>query len=264
MKAPAIYVISIFPDLIRAGLDYGILRRAREAGLVHTEALDLRDYTDDKHRSTDDAPYGGGPGMVMRCEPVFRAVEDIRARAGRLPLVSLSPGGLPLSHLIARDLSTWLVQGSVPGSAPGLKGFEPGMILLCGRYEGLDQRITDYLVDLELSIGDYILSGGELAALVVADAVVRLLPGALGNEASPEEESFATGLLDWPHYTRPDNFRGHRVPDVLLSGNHAKILGWREEQALLATLRRRPDLLSEAQRSRARELAQRAEPPEQN
>lgn len=260
MSGPAIYIISIFPDLVRAGLDFGILRRAREAGLAHCEAVDLRDYTDDKHRTTDDAPYGGGPGMVMLCEPVFRAVEDIRRRAGRLPLVSLSPGGQTLDHSLARGLCHWLCGTDGP---PELRAFERGLILLCGRYEGIDQRITDNLVNLEVSIGDYVLSGGELAALVLTDCVVRLLPGALGNEASPESESFATGLLDWPHYTRPEDFRGYRVPEVLLSGNHAKILGWREEQALLATLRQRPDLLSLAQRARAQDLALRAGPPEQ-
>lgn len=233
------HVLTIFPDFVRSVFQYGVLRRAVEAGLIVAEVCDLRDYTTDKHRSTDDAPFGGGPGMVMLAEPVFTAVEAIRAEhpEAPLPLVYLTPSGERFTHAVACELAR-----------------SPGFILLCGRYEGVDQRVIDHLVDREVSVGDYVLSGGELPAMVLIDAVARQIPGVVGNEASCGSESFATGLLDWPHYSRPETFRNWRVPPVLLSGNHAKIKSYREEQALLLTYLRRPELLSGDERLRAEQI----------
>lgn len=231
------HVLTIFPELVRAVFESGVLRRAVEAGLVGHNIRDLRDWTSDVHRTTDDLPYGGGPGMVMRGEPIFAAVEDLRAEFGPLPAVLMSPAGQPFDQRMAEDLAR-----------------SPGLILICGRYEGVDQRVVEHLVDREISIGDYVLSGGELAAMVVIDAIARQIPGVVGNSASLPQESFQHRLLDWPHYTRPENLRGYRVPEVLLSGHHAKILSFREDMALLLTYRRRPDLLSEEQRRRAEHL----------
>jgi tRNA (guanine37-N1)-methyltransferase len=224
-------LLSIFPRLFDGPLGEGIVRRAAEAGLVDIRVHDLRDYTADRHRSVDDVPYGGGPGMVFKPEPVVGAVDAIVAEGGRPDVVILtSPQGRRFTQAEAVRLS-------------GLRH----VVVLCGRYEGIDERVHQVLDLEELSIGDYVLSGGELAALVMVDAVVRLLPGAVGDEQSVELDSFSRGLLDYPHYTRPAEFRGVRVPDVLLSGHHADIERWRKRQAVARTLDRRPDLLPHAE-----------------
>ena len=232
------HVLSVFPEFVATVFEYGVLRRAVAAGLIEPNVRDLRDWTEDLHRTTDDLPYGGGPGMVMLCEPVFKAVEDLRGEFGKLPLIYLSPAGERFTHDTACELATG-----------------GDFILLCGRYEGLDQRVIDHLVDRELSIGDYVLSGGEVPAMAVIDAVARQIPGVVGNAESVPADSFAaTGILDHPHYTRPEVFRDLAVPEVLLSGHHANIAKWREEQALLLTYRRRPELLSAKQLAAVRKL----------
>jgi tRNA (guanine37-N1)-methyltransferase len=221
-------VVTIFPGMLAGPLEESILGRARAAGLVEVGVHDLRDYTTDRHRATDDAPYGGGAGMVMRPEPLFAAVEALRTPSA--DVILLTPQGRVFNQALARELS----------------GREH-LILLCGRYEGFDERVREHLATDELSIGDYVLTGGELPALVVIDAVVRLLPGVLGSDESLAEESHTGGLLEYPHFTRPPELRGWTVPEVLLSGNHAAIARWRREQALLRTLRRRPELLAGAE-----------------
>ena len=221
-------VVTIFPGMFAGPLDESIVGRARGRGLVEIGVHDLRDYTTDRHRTTDDAPYGGGAGMVMRPEPLFAAVEAIRTPEA--DVVLLTPQGRVFNQTLARELSA-----------------RRHLIFLCGRYEGFDERVREHLATDELSIGDYVLTGGELPALVVIDAVVRLLPGVLGSDESLAEESHTTGLLEYPHFTRPPELRGWTVPDVLLSGNHAAIARWRREQALLRTLRRRPELLAAAE-----------------
>lgn len=231
------HVLSVFPELVQSVFDYGVLRRAVAARLISHNIRDLRDFTNDPHRSTDDQPYGGGPGMVMLCEPIFKAVESLRQEYGPLPLVCLTPAGKPFSHEVACQLAR-----------------SGDFIQLCGRYEGIDQRVLDHLADFELSIGDYVLSGGELAAMVVIDAVARQLPGVVGNEESLPAESFATASLDYPHYTRPEAFRGLQVPEVLLSGHHARIAEWRLQRALVLTYQRRPDLLTAEQIAAARAI----------
>jgi tRNA (guanine37-N1)-methyltransferase len=220
-------VVTIFPDLIRQALTHGIMARAIETGLVRVEAHDLRTFTDDRHRRVDDAPFGGGPGMLMRAEPFFRAVEAIMPEGAspRRPIVLLSPRGEKLTHLKARDYSQL-----------------ERLVLLCGRYEGIDERVRTALATEELSLGDFVLMGGEVPALAVIEASVRLIPGALGDLESSEQDSFENGLLDHPHYTRPADFRGLTVPPVLLSGDHAEIARWRREEAVRATATRRPDL----------------------
>jgi tRNA (guanine37-N1)-methyltransferase len=226
-------IITIFPEFFREAFDYGIIRRARAAGLVETTAHDLRQWTSDKHRVVDDRPFGGGEGMVLKAEPIFAAVRDLTGadnRADYSPhtrVVLLSPQGRVFTQELAQDLSKSASQ----------------IVLICGRYEGVDERVGEALATDEISIGDYILSGGEPAAVVVIDALVRLLPGALGNETSATNESFSQDLLDHPHYTRPTEFSGLSVPDVLLKGNHAEIARWRREAALKKTQRNRPDLL---------------------
>lgn len=231
-------IITIFPEFFHAGVDCGILRRARNAGLVEIAAHDLRQWTTDKHHVVDDRPFGGGDGMVLKPEPIFAAVEALTgaSRKEDLPprtkVILLSPQGRVFSQKVAQELSTL----SEPSSQ---------VVLLCGRYEGVDERVADSLVTDEISIGDYVLSGGEPAAAVLIDAVVRLLPGALGSETSAVFESFSEGLLDHPQYTRPPDFRGMGVPDVLLSGNHAEIERWRREAAIAKTRRNRPDLLKD-------------------
>jgi len=226
-------IITIFPEFFREMIDCGILRRARNAGLVEVTAHDLRQWTADKHHVVDDRPFGGGDGMVLKPEPIFAGVEALTgvSRKEDLPartrVVLLSAQGQVFSQALARDIS----QAS------------SHVVLLCGRYEGVDERVAEALATEEISIGDYVLSGGEPAALVVIDAVVRLLPGALGSETSALFESFSEGLLDHPQYTRPPEFRGMKVPEVLLSGNHAEIERWRKEAALAKTRRMRPDLL---------------------
>ena len=227
-------VVTIFPAMVRAPLGDGIVARAAERGLVVTAVHDLRLWSDDKHRSVDDAPFGGGPGMVMKAEPFARAVETILPeRAGiRHAVVLLSPRGRRF------DQATAMRYASLER-----------LVLLCGRYEGIDERVSQVVATEELSLGDFVLTGGEVAAVAVAEATVRLLPGALGDEGSAAQDSFADGILDCPHYTRPATWRGRGVPDVLLSGDHERIAAWRREQALRATRARRPDLLAQARLS---------------
>lgn len=230
-------VITIFPDFFREAFDFGITRRALAAGLVETKAHDLRHWATDKHRTVDDRPFGGGDGMVLKADPIFAAVNDITGfrRRGDYPkemrVVLLSPQGQVFTQSLAADLATNASQ----------------IVLICGRYEGVDERVAEALATDEISIGDYVLSGGEPAAIVVVDAVVRLLPGALGSETSAAYESFSDGLLDYPQYTRPPELEGLRVPDVLLKGNHAEIARWRHDEALKKTERNRPDLLKDSQ-----------------
>lgn len=222
-----IRILTIFPDTCRAVFSESILKRSCEKGLATLEAIDLRDWTDDRHRTVDDAPYGGGQGMVMKIEPIDRALADLRTPLTRVIL--MSPQGRRLTDRVARELAS-----------------RPDLLLVSGHYEGVDQRVADHLVDDEISIGDYVLTSGVLPALVVTDAVVRLIPGVLGDERSAQEDSFAAGLLDHPHYTRPADYKGWRVPDVLLGGNHAAINEWRRAEALARTRRKRPDLLDKA------------------
>jgi tRNA (guanine37-N1)-methyltransferase len=223
-------IITIFPDLIESALAAGVVGRARERGVVDLKVRDLRDYTDDRHRTVDDMPYGGGPGMVMKPEPLWRAVEAIAAERGPASAVVLmTPQGRPFTHAVAQQMSQ----------------FER-LVIICGRYEGIDERVADALVTHEISIGDYVLTGGELPALVVLDAVTRLVPGVVGDAESVEGDSFVRGVLDHPHYTRPAEFRGRKVPDVLLSGNHAAIERWRCQQRIGRTMERRPDLVEQA------------------
>lgn len=226
-----IEIITTIPQMIDAVTGESILGRARQRGLIEINAVNLRDYTHDKHRTTDDAPFGGGPGMVMKPEPVFEAVESLTARVpGSKPrIILMTPQGRRFDQKMAAELAR-----------------ESHVIMICGRYEGVDERIREHLATDEVSIGDYVLTGGELAALVIADAVSRLIPGVLGDETSPETDSFSSGLLEYPQYTRPVDFRGMNVPEVLVSGNHAKIAQWRREKSLERTFVRRPDLLDSA------------------
>lgn len=244
-------ILTIFPDFFRGPLDYGIVRRARETGLVDVGIHDLRNYTKDKHRTVDDRPFGGGEGMVLKPEPIFECLEalvDIAPRTERIrrtvkqSVILLSAMGSRLNQALAGEFSKL-----------------EHLVLICGRYEGVDERISEHLADRELSVGDYVLSGGELGAAVIVDTVTRLIPGAVGNEASTQQESFTAhdevagdgpsstcvsgGLLDYPHYTRPAEFRGMAVPEVLMNGNHDEIRRWRRKTALAKTLRNRPDLL---------------------
>lgn len=223
-------VITIFPELVEAALAAGVVGRARERGTLDIRVRNLREYTDDRHRTVDDVPYGGGPGMVMKPEPIVRAIEGIAAERGAASAVVLvTPQGRMLSHPLAEELSRM-----------------ERLVLLCGRYEGVDERVTEMVVTHEVSIGDYVLTGGELPALVVLDAVMRLVPGVVGDAASVEADSFARGLLDHPQYTRPAVFRGRAVPDVLVSGHHGAIEQWRRTERVRRTLERRPDLLETA------------------
>ncbi len=223
-----ISVFTLFPEAIEAYAEVSVLGRARQAGVLEVEAHDIRASATGVHRAVDDAPFGGGAGMVMTPPPIFAAVEAARgAGRARGPLLLLTPAGRPLTQSRVTELAA-------------LEGFS----LLCGRYEGVDQRVVDGLVDEELSVGDFVLAGGELAALAVVESVARLLPGALGNERSSEDESFSEGLLEYPQYTRPADFRGWQVPEVLRSGDHARVARWRHAQSLARTLRRRPDLIA--------------------
>ena len=248
-------IVTIFPDFFRGPLDHGITRRAAEMGLVKVEVHDLRQFTHDRHRTVDDRPFGGGEGMVLKPEPIFECLEPLGlasreqrlAGARKESVILLSAQGQRFTQKTAAELAAL-----------------DRVVLICGRYEGVDERVADFLADRELSIGDYVLSGGELAAAVIVEAVTRLLPGAVGNEASTRQESFtahvpaeeasaadstcgSAGLLDYPHYTRPADFRGMPVPEVLLNGDHQQIRRWRREQALKKTLRNRPDLLDGAE-----------------
>jgi len=252
-------IVTIFPDFFRGPLDYGIVRRAREAELIEIAIHDLRDFTSDRHKTVDDRPFGGGEGMVLKPEPIFACVESLgvgaqeqrRASDSIETVVLLSPQGRMFNQSVAQELSRL-----------------ERVVLLCGRYEGVDERVTEHLADQEISVGDYVLSGGEMAAAIIVDAVTRLVPGALGNAASAQQESFTAavknvlsgcdapdstcasgGLLDYPHYTRPAEFRGAAVPEILIGGNHEQIRKWRRKKALEKTLRNRPDLLEKQQLS---------------
>jgi len=231
-------VVTLFPDLVQTIVEYGVVGRAVARDIISLDCKDPRDFTDDVHRTVDDRPYGGGPGMVMKYEPAAAAIASAREQmpAGS-PVVCLSPQGAVFDQEAARRLAEL-----------------PGMILLAGRYEGIDERLIESVVDEELSLGDFVLSGGEIAAMAVIDAVTRLLPGVLGDAASAAEDSFMDGLLDHPHYTRPEVIDGRRVPDVLLSGNHARIAQWRYQQALGRSFCRRPDLLEKLDLSDKQQL----------
>ncbi|MDQ3179788.1 MAG: tRNA (guanosine(37)-N1)-methyltransferase TrmD [Acidobacteriota bacterium] len=228
-------ILTIFPEFFREVFDFGIIRRAKLAEIVEINIHDLRDFTDDKHRMVDDRPFGGGDGMVLKAQPIFAAIESLIETCERndypdgTKVILLSPQGRVFKQAVAKEF------------ADGANH----IILICGRYEGVDERINEALVSEEISIGDYVLSGGEPAAVVIVDAIIRLLPNALGSETSAENDSFSDGLLDCPHYTRPAEFRGMRVPEVLLNGNHAEIEKWRKEKALEKTKLNREDLLKE-------------------
>jgi tRNA (guanine37-N1)-methyltransferase len=250
-------IVTIFPDFFRGPLDHGITRRATEMGLVEIKVHDLREFTHDRHRTVDDRPFGGGEGMVLKPEPIFDSLERMQlatreqrlSGAAKESVIVLSAQGERLTQKVASELAQL-----------------DRIVLICGRYEGVDERVSEFLADRELSIGDYVLSGGELGAAVIVEAVTRLLPGAVGNEASTRQESFTAhaeagesdgpdstcgsgGLLDYPHYTRPADFRGMTVPEVLINGNHQEIRRWRREQALRKTLRNRPDLMESVELS---------------
>lgn len=230
-------VLTIFPEFFREVFDFGIIRRARLAEIVEINVHDIREYTTDKHRMTDDRPFGGGDGMVLKAEPIFNAIENLLGTSAkesyppRTRVVLLSPQGKVFKQAVARELA----------------GDADRIVLICGRYEGVDERVNDALVTDEISIGDYVLSGGEPAAIVITDTIVRLLPGALGSETSAENDSFSDGILDCPHYTRPADFRGMLVPEVLLNGNHAEIEKWRRKKALEKTEKFRKDLLNKGE-----------------
>jgi len=233
-------ILTLFPEMFQSPFSVGIFKRAIDHNLVGVNIHNIRDYTHDKHHTVDDYPYGGGAGMVLKPEPIYEAVESIMAdisvkhEGDVLPIILLTPQGRLFSQEIALELSK-----------------RSRLILICGHYEGVDERVHKYLVTDEISIGDYVLSGGELAAMVVIDAVVRLIPGVLGSEASPLDDSHTTGLLEYPQYTRPPVYGEWSVPEVLLSGNHAQIAKWRREQAIFRTLKRRPELLDKANLSSA-------------
>jgi tRNA (guanine37-N1)-methyltransferase len=229
-------VFTLLPEVFPPYLESSILLRARQRGLIDVRIRDIRDYTHDKHHTTDDTPYGGGGGMVMKPEPVFEAIESVlgfaagETQSPSIPVILLTPQGRVFNQRIAEELS----------------GHER-IALLCGRYEGVDERIREHLVTDEISIGDYVLTGGELPALMIIDAVSRLIPGVLGDPTGAQDDSHSMGLLEYPHYTKPSEFRGWKVPDVLLSGDHAKIEKWRREQALTRTFHKRPDMLEKAE-----------------
>lgn len=221
-------ILCLFPEVFVSPLNQSIVKRAAERGLVNIVIHDIRDYTHDKHRTADDYPYGGGPGMVLKPEPIFEAVEAIKQQpsACEVPVILLTPQGRLFSQSVAQELA-----------------LHPHITLICGHYEGLDERVCEHLATDEISIGDYVLSGGELAALVAVDAIVRLIPGVLGSEFSADSDSHSNGLLEYPQYTRPQTYRDWSVPSILLSGNHSEIAQWRRRQAILRTAKRRPDLL---------------------
>ena len=247
-------IITIFPDFFRGPFDFGIIRRAKEAGLVEINIHDLRAFTKDKHRTVDDRPFGGGEGMVLKPEPIFECIESLRGadtlvREKHESVILLSAAGKPFTQRVAADLAQL-----------------DRVTIICGRYEGVDERVAEHIADREISVGDFVLSGGELAAALIVDTVTRLIPGALGNEASSKQESFthgehrvegepsstcgSGGLLDYPHYTRPAEFRGMPVPETLVNGNHEEIKRWRRREALKKTLRNRPELLDEVELSK--------------
>lgn len=221
-------VITLFPELVEQVISCGVVGRAAKQNLLQLNCWNPRDYTLDRHRTVDDRPYGGGPGMLMKVQPLQDAIQAVRQQNKIGRLIYLSPQGIPLKQAM---LAQQVVQGSV--------------ILLCGRYEGIDQRLIQQKVDQEWSIGDYVISGGELAAMVCIDAMARLIPGALGHEQSAQQDSFSAGLLDCPHYTRPEEYQGMKVPEVLMNGNHQEIQDWRDQQSLGRTWKRRPDLMDQ-------------------
>jgi tRNA (guanine37-N1)-methyltransferase len=223
-----IELLTLFPEFFASPLSQSMLQRAQTQGAVEFRILNLRDFTFDRHRVVDDRPFGGGPGMVLKIEPLVRAIRAIREQDPEVRVILLSPRGVLFSQDKARELAV-----------------QKHLLLICGHYEGVDDRLRFY-IDAELSIGDYILTGGEIPALVVADAVTRLLPGVLGGEGAVEEESFQTGLLEYPHYTRPRDFEGHEAPEILLSGDHQRVARWRRQEALRRTAQQRPDLLEKA------------------
>ncbi len=234
-------VFTILPEVFPSYLDTSILKRARARGLIHARVHNIRDYTRDKHHTTDDTPYGGGGGMVMKPEPIFEAVESILGLNPLLdspkpdpniPIILLTPQGRVFNQSIAEELSR-----------------HERVALICGRYEGIDERIREHLVTDEISVGDYVLTGGELPAMILIDAVARLIPGVLGDPTGAEDDSHSMGLLEYPHYTKPAEYRGWKVPDILLSGDHGKIEQWRREQALIRTFNKRPDMLEKAELS---------------
>lgn len=223
-------IFTLFPEVFQPYLDASMIKRARANGLIEINLFNIRDWASDRHHTTDDTPYGGGGGMVMKPEPVFAAVEAVMENNRQIPLILMTPQGRPFTQKIALEISSHARVG-----------------LLCGHYEGVDERIREHLITDEISIGDYVLTGGELPALVVLDAVSRYIPGVLGDPTGVEDDSHASGLLEYPHYTRPPDFRGWTVPEVLLSGNHAEIDRWRREQSLKRTAARRPDILGNFQ-----------------
>ncbi len=232
-------VFTLLPEVFPSYLETSIIKRARERGLIHVRVHNIRDYTHDKHHMTDDTPYGGGGGMVMKPEPIFEAIETVLGLnaeptqpkpESNIPIIMLTPQGRVFNQSIAQELSQ-----------------HEHIVLICGRYEGIDERIREHLVTDEISIGDYVLTGGELPALILIDAISRFLPDVLGDPTGAQDDSHAMGLLEYPHYTRPPEFRGWKIPEVLLSGAHAKIDKWRREQALLRTFKKRPDMLEKAE-----------------
>ncbi len=226
-------IFTLFPEVFNPYFETSILKRAVQNNLLEIRLHNIRNWTTDKHHTTDDTPYGGGGGMVMKPEPVFAAVESVLGVNRDFPCILLTPQGRPYNHSIARQLAE-----------------QDRIALLCGHYEGIDERIREHLVTDEISIGDYVLTGGELAAMILVDSVTRFLPGVLGDPEGADDDSFASGLLEYPHYTRPEEFRGWKVPEVLLSGNHKVIEQWRREQALKRTYDRRPDLLESLELSK--------------
>jgi tRNA (guanine37-N1)-methyltransferase len=224
-------ILTLFPDMFEGPFRDSIIKRAVEQGIVSIGVHNIRDYTTDKHHITDDVPYGGGGGMVMKPEPIFRAVDAV-APKGNAHVILLTPQGRLFSHQVACELAR-----------------KSHLVLICGRYEGVDERAREFLAHDQISVGDYVLTGGEIPAMVVVDAVTRLLPGALGHPGAAQDDSLASGLLEHPQYTRPRSFRGREVPEIILSGNHAEIARWRRQQALQRTLERRPDLLDKAELS---------------
>ena len=237
-------IFTLFPEMFQGPFTESILKRAQERGLLSIALHNIRDATSDKHHVVDDYPYGGGAGMVMKPDPIFAAVESVHQGG---PIILLTPQGRPFTQQIARELSQ-----------------QERITLLCGHYEGIDERVRQHLVTDELSLGDYVLTGGELAAMIIVDATSRLLPGVLGGEASTLEESHSSGLLEYPHYTRPPEFRGWRVPNVLLSGNHAEIAKWRRKEAIRRTKERRPDLFAKLDLSSKQDVQSLKELEEEN
>lgn len=230
-------IITLFPSMFRGPFDESIIKRARKKGILEINLHDLREFTDDKHRTVDDLPYGGGAGMVMKPEPLFRATEKVKeAFCLSCKVILLSPQGQPFAQEKAKELAK-----------------QEALILLCGHYQGVDERVREHLIDEEISVGDFVLTGGELAAMVMVDAIARMLPGVLGCEDSARQDSFYQTLLDYPHYTRPAEFRGWKVPGILISGNHQKIREWRKKKKLENTFKKRPDLLKIAELSREEE-----------